>query len=219
MEKQFRWITDKVKLWDVPIGKSLLLLLFMGIPGKFIARMVRHLMVGVLDATDPDYYKKVDMYSQLLTTGLGFGAALGVKKGLKGVLGETGSEAMALGTLTGALDAGFNRVGANVNRDLSDLIGHETADKLDYIIYRIKGTPVATAGPGKAKALGLAGFPEAGSSAWREQQRWLASSEAPKARETAGPRETIVRREPVSSEAPVDPIQRMEEILVAKSKL
>lgn len=216
LEKQFRWVTDKLKIWDVSLGKAALLLLFMGVPGKFVPWLIRWILAKTLSPTAPDYFKKVDIYTQVLGFVTGLGGAVATKKWLRGLLGETGAEAMALGWITGSIDSGWNRVGA-LEQDLSDVIGHGARDKLLDIIGKIKGT--ALTGPGQvATATGrktkLAGFPEAGTSAWREQQRHLASPEARKSVRTAAPRPAAVG----AAQKPIDPIQHMEEVLAAMSR-
>lgn len=217
LERQFRWVTDKLKVWDVPLGKAVLLLLFMGLPGKFIPYAIRWILAKTLSPTAPDYFKKVDIYTQVLGFVTALGGAAATKKWLRGFLGETGAEAMALGWITGSIDSGWNRVGV-FERDLSDVIGHGARDKLLDIIGKIKGT--ALSGPAQVttaagRKTALAGFPEAGSSGWREQLPWLAGPKTQRPAQTASPRPAPV----ASPQEPADPIQRMEEILRAKSRM
>lgn len=205
MERQFRWITDKARIGDVPIGKALLMLLLMGFPGKFTTKVVRYLLGLTGKLTGRTLYQ----WSNFIGPLVGFGEAYAFKKWLRGPLGETGAEALALATLAGAIDAGFERETiAQLDKDLSDIVADFPRDKFVEIINKIRG--VAVSGPGTK----LAGFPEAGSSAWREQQKFLASPEARKPVRTAAPRPAAVG----APQKPIDPIQQMEEILAAKSR-
>lgn len=216
LEKGFRWVTDKLKIWDVPLGKAALLLLFMGVPGKFVPWLIRWILAKTLSPTAPNYFKKVDIYTQVLGFVTGLGGAAATKKWLRSFLGETGAEAMALGWITGSIDSGWNRVGTP-EQDLSDVISHGARDKLLDIIGKIKGT--ALTGPGQvATAAGrktkLAGFPEAGSSAWREQQKFLAGPGARKPVRTAAPRPAAIG----TPQRPIDPIQQIEDTLAEMSR-
>ena len=218
LEKQFRFFTDKLKVKEVPIGKSLLLLLFMGIPGKFIPKTIRYIVAHALakDAGSPDYFKKVDTLTQILGTLGGFGAAFGFKnwRGLKNLLGETGAEALALGTLTGAIDAGFNRAEWYAN-DLTDWMSNGARNKILDIIAGIRKKPVE-ASLEVAKAAGqmkteLGALPEAASSAWR----------VPAEEEYAGPSEAAEVSAPTELGAPeeIDPVERVEQHLAEMSKV
>lgn len=218
---------------DVPLVKTLLLLGFTAVPGKFIPWMIRWVLAKTFSPTAPDYFKKVDILTQVLGALAGFGAAYGVKKKLRGFLGETGAEAMAVGTLLGALDAGFNRVG-KYNTDLSDVISHGLRDKLLDLVGKIRGTELT--GPGQVAAAAgrktaLAGLPEAGTSAWREQQRFLASPQkrlagrvTPRTVRPAGPGKTgtsglATPLKTASPEKPIDMVQQTCEVLAAKSRM
>ena len=197
MEKQFRWITD-VRPADIPVGKALLLLLFMGLPGKFTTKVVSYLL-GLTKLTG----KQVVNWANVLGPLAGAGEAYVFKKYLRGLLGETGAEALALGTLAGAIDAGFER--EIPNKDLTDRMSNKVRDKLIDLISKFR-----TAGPGRTK---LGGYPEAGSSGWREQLPWLASPGTQKPAQTASPELAVG-----SPQEPVDPIQLIEETLRAKSR-
>ena len=218
---------------DVPLVKTLLLLVFMGVPGKFIPWMIRWILAKVFDPTAPDYFKKVDILTQVLGSLAGFGTAYGVKKTLRGFLGERGAELMAVGTLAGSLDAGFNRVG-KYERDLSDIVSHGLRDKLEDLIGKIRGTELT--GPGQVAAAAgrrtaLGGLPEAGTSAWREQQRHLASPQklgagrvTPTSVRTAGPGKlgTSGLARPLKAASPektIDYVQQTCEVLAAKSRM
>lgn len=219
---------------DVPLVKTLLLLGFMAVPGKFIPWMIRWGLAKAFSPTAPDYFKKVDIWTQVLGSLAGFGAAYGVKKTLRGFLGERGAELMAVGTLAGSLDAGFNRVG-QYNTDLTDKISHGLREKLLDLIGKIRGTELT--GPGQVGAAAgrktsLAGFPEAGTSAWREQQRHLASPQkrlagrvTPRTVRTTGPGKlagTSGLAKPLktaSPNKPIDMVQQTCEVLAAKSRM
>jgi len=220
------------RLADVPVGKAVLFLIFMGVPGKFIPWIIRWILAKTLNTTAPDYFKKVDIWTQIAGALAGFGAAWGVKKGLTGFLGETGAELVSAATLAGSLDAGFNRVG-QYNKDFSDMISHGLREKLLDAIGAIRGT--ALTGPGQVgTAAGmktaLAGFPEAGSSGWREQQRFLAGSQkqlagrvTPTSVRTAGPKTGTSgpgkATKVASPDKAIDYVQQTEEVLAAKSRM
>jgi|GEM_PF-2764834 len=202
-EKQFRWITD-VRPADIPVGKALLLLLLMALPGKLTTKVVRFLLGLTGKLTGKTLYQWANVIGPLV----GAGEAYAFKKWLKGPLGETGAEYLALGTLAGAIDAGFERgTIADLDKDLTDRIADPVRDKIVDFVRKFR-----TAGPGRTK---LGGLPEAGSSALREQLPWLASPEARKSVRTAAPGLGAVG----TPQKPVDPIQFIEETLRAKSRM
>lgn len=198
---------------NVPVGKSILLLLLMGFPGKFTTKAVRYLM-GLTGKIPTDaLYKWSNVVGPIVAYLEAYG--FGKLKFMRNLLGDSGLEALKIGLLTGAIDAGWNRMGmATVDRDLSDIIGDETRTLLVKAVRAVSG--------GKFGAM-----PEAGSSAWREQQRWLASPQAgpgttaspvgtaPTARQFAGPSTTGLGAPQVEA----DPVQIAEEVLAAKSRL
>jgi len=204
LERQFRFITDKVRVMDVPIGKVLLWLLLMGVPGKFIVRMVRQAVAKAIPPATVGYLEKVDTWTQILGTLSGFGVATLFKKvgPIKRFFGETGAEALAVGTLAGAIDAGFGKPskGQNVAEDLSDKI----SDKVRDLILSITGKRAVALKPTEIPVTKeeLGGLPERASSAWKEPgEEEYASPEA----ELGSPEE-------------VDPIQKIEETLSELSK-
>ena len=149
LEKQFRWVTDRVKIGEAPVGKMALLLLFMGVPGKFIPKMTEYLILRCLKGkvVGADYYKKVAMWKQIISLGAGLGAAIGFKKWrwLRERLGETGTEALALGTLAGTVDGGFSRLDTaeNFHKDFTDKISEGAKVKLLKLVGKT-GVDVAS---------------------------------------------------------------------------
>lgn len=201
-EKQFRWITD-VRPVDLPAGKALLLLLLMAVPGKLTTKLVRFLLGLTGKLTGKTLYRWANVIGPLV----GAGEAYAFKKWCKGFLGETGAEYLALGTLAGAIDAGFERETiAGLDKDLTDRIADPVRDKIVDLVSKLR-----TAGPGRTR---LGGMPEAGSSALREQLPFLASPQTRKPVRTAAPRPTAVG----TPRKPEDPIQFIEETLRAMSK-
>jgi len=203
MERQFRWITD-VRPADIPVGKALLLLLFMALPGKLTTKVVRFLLGLTGKLTGKALYRWANVIGPLI----GAGEAYAFKKWCKGFLGETGAEYLALGTLAGAIDAGFERETiADLDKDLTDRIADPVRDKIVDLVSKLR-----TAGPGRTR---LGGMPEAGSSALREQLPFLASPGTGRPARTAAPRPATVG----NPQQPVDPIQLIEETLRAKSRM
>lgn len=202
MERQFRWITD-VRPAEIPVGKALLLLLSMALPGKLTTKLVRFLLGLTGKLTGRTLYRWANVIGPLV----GAGEAYAFKKWCRGFLGETGAEALALGTLAGAIDAGFERETiAELDKDLTDRIADPVRDKIVALVRKLRA----------------GGLPEAGSSGWREQLPWLAGSKAGRPARTAGPglaRTSSPRLAAVGSpQKPVDPIQLIEETLRAKSR-
>lgn len=198
---------------NVPVGKAILLLILMGFPGKFTTKVVRYLMGLTGKLEGQTLYKWSNVVGPIVAYLEAYG--FGKLKFMRNLLGDSGLEALKIGLLTGAIDAGWNRADiARLDRDLSDIIGDETRTLLVKAVRAISGGTFGS-------------IPEAGSSAWREQQRWLASPQrgpgttrspvgtAPTARQFAGPSTTGLGAPQVEA----DPVQVAEEVLAAKSRL
>jgi len=198
---KFDWVADQRPL-NLPLGKTILLLVFMGIPGKLIVRLVNRIIRNVLSPTAPDYLKKVDLWTRIAGFLAGAGATWGFENWnwLRNKLGSTGVEALSVGTLAGTLDAMMQRSGMGYeNRDFTNYVSEGLTDRLAAIVEKVRGT--ALVGPR------LGGLPEAQSSAW----------ETPRTEEfIQGPAEKPA--ELGTPEKPADPVQRAEEILAEKSK-
>lgn len=204
LERQFRFITDKVRIMDLPIGKTILWLLLMGVPGKFIVRMVRQAVAKAIPPATVGYLEKVDTWTQILGTLSGLGVATLFKKvgPIKRFLGETGAEALAVGTLAGTIDAGFGKPskGQDVAEDLSDKISDKVRDLILSIARKkpVELKPAETS----SKEQELGALPERATSAWK----------GPGEEEYASPKAEL------GSPEEVDPIQKIEETLSELSK-
>ena len=156
---------------DVPLGKSLLLLFLGAIPGKMTTKVVR-LIIGKL--TKGREVGGMDVYqlSNIVGPIVGFLEAMGWRSGfIKRNLGETFSEALAVGTVMGSVDAAFERGTVDkIDKDLSDYIADAPRDLVAKILAKVSGGTTETEGAG------ISGFPEAASSAWTGEQEYAGPS-------------------------------------------
>ncbi len=201
-------IVDKLieqKPMGIPYGKGIWLILALAL-GKFTVRGANRIIRNVLKPTDPNYIKKIDLYTKVFGFVAGSGAAYGLGHWgwLERKLGTLGTEGLVLGTTTGMLDAMLQRSGAGYeNRDVTNWISEGITDELAKIVEKVKG--VALVGPKR----NLGALPEAQSSAWenpREEEYIQSPEESPRQAATT----------PLS---PVDPAQFAEEVLAEKSKI
>jgi len=183
-ERTFSSIADWRPFGDLPLGKALLYLGLTGIPGKLTTKIVRAL-IGKITKGAPIAGMDVYKFSNIVGPLVGILEAWGWK-GLRKSLGETLSEALAVGTIAGSLDAGFERGGiSRMDKDLTDHMSDFVRGKIFKAagvgalpgITPISEIPLETAGSG------LGAFPEAASSAFTGEERYagpsLASPEDP----------------------------------------
>ena len=203
-------IVDKLieqKPMGIPYGKAIWLILALTL-GKFTVRGVNRIVRNVLKPADPNYIKKIDLYTKIFGFVAGSGAAYGLGHWgwLERKIGIAGAEGLSLGAVTGMLDAMLQRSGMGYeNRDVSNWISEGAMDKLAEVVGKIKG--VSLVGPSAKRNLGA--LPEHQSSAFenpREEEYIQSPEESPKQAATT----------PTS---PVDPAQFAEEVLAEKSKI
>ena len=205
--------TSGLRPGEIPLGKALMLILFMALPGKLTTKTVRFLLGLTGKLTGRDLYRVANVVGPLVAALEAYG--FNKWRGLKSFLGPTGTEYLALGTIAGAIDAGFERETiTEIDKDLSDVMSDAVRNKIVAVVRKFKP----------------AGFPEAGTSGWREQQRWLASPQklgagrrtptrtagATRPTRTSGPRRPLKAASP---EKPIDWVQQTCEVLAAKSRM
>jgi len=206
LEKATRTVTD-IRLKGVPVGKSALLALLMGMPGKFIPRLVRYALPPIIVKIKPGMevgqrIKQIDFWTRVLGLLGDYGLAYTFAnvRAIKNALGPTLTEALTIGTMAGGIDA-LGQSSSLADADISNRISRPVADKIREVIMVLRGIAPSPdmAGPkrypGSAQ---LGAFPEAATSAFGEKEEFIASPEVTK---------------------PVDPVQRAEEILAEKSKI
>ena len=154
---------------DLPIGKALVLLLFASIPGKLTTKLVRLFLgkvlgFGVTKTTVAGL--NVYQWSNIVGPVVGLLEAWGYNsRFIRKALGDVGADALAVGTIYGSIDAGFERGGiTKMDTDLTDIISNAIRDKVAVALPAALPTVTSGASPSRKTALGS--FPERSSAAF-----------------------------------------------------
>jgi len=188
---------------DIPYGKGLLLDLAL-IPGKLTATLMRQLVAVFGKPTTAEKAAQLSKIGGVLGLGVNSFLAWLFNRGwFRRLVGETGSEALAVGMVMAAIDKLYPTLTVSAqDTDLSDVVSNKAVDKLMAAIG--KGGAIGSPELGSPELSSqLSGFPETQSSAFAPEESY------------AGPE---LGSPDLGSPEAEDPVQELENILAQKSQ-